>query len=73
MVCLRPQMTAPSAASAPPAAVPAAAAAAEVASVNGADPEKAKLLTQAVAEQVSWLLTSNTVLKSWNQSRRSIS
>ncbi|XP_019952461.2 methionine--tRNA ligase, cytoplasmic [Paralichthys olivaceus] len=47
------QMTAQSAASSQPAAVPAPPAAAEVAAttVNGADPEKAKLLTQAVTEQ----------------------
>ncbi|XP_023253171.1 methionine--tRNA ligase, cytoplasmic-like, partial [Seriola lalandi dorsalis] len=44
--------TAQSAASAQPAAVPAPAApAAEVLTVNGVDPEKAKQLTQAVAEQ----------------------
>ncbi|XP_070814645.1 methionine--tRNA ligase, cytoplasmic isoform X2 [Chaetodon trifascialis] len=46
------QTTAQSAASAQPAAVPApAAAAAEVATVNEVDPEKAKQLTEAVAEQ----------------------
>ncbi|XP_018534426.1 LOW QUALITY PROTEIN: methionine--tRNA ligase, cytoplasmic [Lates calcarifer] len=43
--------TAQSAASAQPAAVPAPAAPAEVAAVNGVDPEKAKQLAQAVAEQ----------------------
>ncbi|KAM3620931.1 uncharacterized protein V6R79_003820 [Siganus canaliculatus] len=45
------QTTAYKAASAQPAAVPAPAAAAEVATVNAVDPEKAKQLTQAVAEQ----------------------
>ncbi|KAG7523540.1 methionine-tRNA ligase, cytoplasmic isoform X1 [Solea senegalensis] len=46
------KMTAQNAASSPPAAVPTTAApAAEVATANGADPEKAKLLTQAVTEQ----------------------
>ncbi|XP_030275463.1 methionine--tRNA ligase, cytoplasmic isoform X4 [Sparus aurata] len=48
------QTTAQKAANTQPAAVPApaaAAAAAEVAPVNGVDPEKAKQLTQAVAEQ----------------------
>uniref|UniRef100_A0AAQ5ZNT9 Methionine--tRNA ligase, cytoplasmic n=1 Tax=Amphiprion ocellaris TaxID=80972 RepID=A0AAQ5ZNT9_AMPOC len=40
-----------SAASTQPAAVPAPAAAVEVVTVNGVDPEKAKQLTQAVAEQ----------------------
>ena len=38
------------------------AAAAEVATVNGVDPEKAKQLTQAVAEQVRVLANSSTLL-----------
>ncbi|XP_028261747.1 methionine--tRNA ligase, cytoplasmic isoform X2 [Parambassis ranga] len=45
------QPTLGSAASSHPAAVPAPAAPVEVATVNGVDPEKAKQLTQAVAEQ----------------------
>lgn len=40
----------------------AAAAAAEVAPVNGVDPEKAKQLTQAVAEQVRSLASVNAML-----------
>lgn len=59
-VCFRPQTTAQSAASAQPAAVPAPAA--EVAAVNGVDPEKAKQLAQAVAEQVRSLAGGNTLL-----------
>ncbi|XP_071400643.1 methionine--tRNA ligase, cytoplasmic isoform X2 [Centroberyx affinis] len=43
--------TAPNAANAKPADAPAAAAAAVAAAVNGADPDRAKQLTQAVAEQ----------------------
>ncbi|XP_023138691.1 methionine--tRNA ligase, cytoplasmic isoform X1 [Amphiprion ocellaris] len=45
------EKTPQSAASTQPAAVPAPAAAVEVVTVNGVDPEKAKQLTQAVAEQ----------------------
>lgn len=42
--------------------MPAPAAAAEVAPVNGVDPEKAKQLTQAVAEQVRSLASVNAML-----------
>ncbi|XP_069003046.1 methionine--tRNA ligase, cytoplasmic isoform X1 [Embiotoca jacksoni] len=45
------ETTLQNAASAQPAAAPAPAAAVEVATVNGVDPEKAKQLTEAVAEQ----------------------
>ena len=53
-------MTAQSAASSPPAAVPAPPPAAAAAPGSEADPEKAKLLTQAVAEQVRSLAGANT-------------
>lgn len=64
-VCFLPQTTAQAAASAQPATVPAPAApaaAAEVVTVSGVDPEKAKQLTQAVAEQVRTLASGNALL-----------
>lgn len=58
-------MTAQNAANTQAATVPApaaAAAAAEVATVDGVNPERAKQLTQAVAEQVRSLANSNALL-----------
>lgn len=57
-VCFHLQPTLGSVASSHPAAVPDPAAPVEVATVNGVDLEKAKQLTQAVAEQVRSLVGS---------------